>query len=60
MELLAGARSGQSGRDLRSRLLAFPILDLAGLSDYEEAAAIYRECRDGRRDKSKFGQREIM
>jgi predicted nucleic acid-binding protein len=45
MELLAGARSGRHLRDLRSRLLSFPILPLEGLADYEEAAVIYRTCR---------------
>ena len=33
-------------RDLRSRLLAFRLLALEGLGDFEEAAAIYRACRD--------------
>jgi len=46
MELLAGARSGIGVRDLRSRLLGFQILPLDGLADFEEAAAIYRACRD--------------
>lgn len=46
LELLAGARSGSPAQRLRSRVLAFPILPLAGLADYEEAALIYRDCRD--------------
>jgi hypothetical protein len=45
MELLAGARSAPHLRELRSRLLAFPILSLEGLMDYEEAALLYRACR---------------
>ncbi|MDP9341143.1 MAG: PIN domain-containing protein [Actinomycetota bacterium] len=45
MELLAGATPGPSFQELRSQLLSLPILPLAGLSDYEEAAAIYRTCR---------------
>ncbi len=45
MELLAGARSGEPLRDLRSRLLAFPVLRLEGLADFEEAALMYRSCR---------------
>ncbi len=45
MELLAGSRPGRELRELRSRLLAFPILPLEGLADYEEAAVIYRTCR---------------
>jgi len=46
MELLAGSRPGSYLRDLRSRLLAFPILLLEGFADFEEAATIYRACRD--------------
>ena len=46
MELLAGARSGSPAADLRTRLLGFPVLAVEGLADYEEAAAIYRDCRD--------------
>jgi predicted nucleic acid-binding protein len=45
MEVLAGARSPQHLDRLRSRLLAFPLLTLTGLADYEEAAAVYRACR---------------
>jgi predicted nucleic acid-binding protein len=45
MELLAGARSASHLRDLRSTLLAFPVLPLRGLADFEEAASIYRACR---------------
>ena len=46
MELLAGARSGPPARELRSRLLSFRMLPLEGLGDFEEAALIYRACRD--------------
>jgi predicted nucleic acid-binding protein len=46
MELLAGARSGPAVRELRSRLLSFRVLPHEGLLDFEEAAAIYRACRD--------------
>ena len=49
MELLAGTGAGTPTRELRSRLLAFPVLPLDGLSDYEEAATIYRSCRDSGR-----------
>ena len=45
-ELLSGARAGMATRDLRSRLLSFRLLPLEGLADFEEAAAIYRACRD--------------
>jgi predicted nucleic acid-binding protein len=45
MELLSGVRPGAPARELRSRLLSFPILTLGGLGDFEEAAAIYRACR---------------
>lgn len=46
MELLAGARARQPLRELRLRLLAFPILPLRGLADFEEAAFVYRACRE--------------
>lgn len=45
MELLAGARSAANEEEIRSTLIAFPLLRLEGLSDFEEAAAIYRACR---------------
>lgn len=44
-ELLSGAQSDRHVRDLRSRLIAFPILRLEGLADFEEAASIFRRCR---------------
>ena len=46
MELLGGVRSGPPVRELRSRLLSFRVLLLEGLADFEEAALIYRACRD--------------
>lgn len=46
MELLAGARSAAEARELRTRLVSFPLLPLRGLADFEEAAAIYRSCRE--------------
>ncbi len=45
MELLAGARSDEHLRELRTRLIAFPILRLEGLVDFEEAALLFRRCR---------------
>lgn len=45
MELLAGARSEDHLRELRSRLIAFPVLRLDGLVDYEDSALIFRRCR---------------
>jgi len=45
MELLAGRPSGRPAQELRSRLLALPMLRLEGLADFEEAASIYRTCR---------------
>lgn len=45
-ELLSGSRAGLATRELRSRLLSFRLLPLEGLADFEEAAAIYRTCRD--------------
>lgn len=47
MELFAGARSSTEVREIRSRLTALPLLRLQGLADYEEAALIYRTCRQG-------------
>jgi predicted nucleic acid-binding protein len=47
MELLAGARAGSELRELRSRLVALPILPVEGLVDFEEAALLYRTCREG-------------
>lgn len=46
-EVLAGARSSQERKNVRDTLLDFPLLRLEGLSDYEEAAALYRTCRAG-------------
>ena len=43
MELLGGANGLRA--TLRSHLLAYPVLPLLGLQDYEEAAMIYRRCR---------------
>ncbi len=45
MELLAGTRSRREYNRLRSRLLAFPLLRLRGLPDFERAAALYLTCR---------------
>jgi predicted nucleic acid-binding protein len=45
MELLAGARSPEHLRQLRSTLLDHPMLTLEGLPDFEEAAVVYRRCR---------------
>ena len=45
MEVLAGARSDRHYRELRDRLLAFPMLRLGGLADFETAAQIFRTCR---------------
>lgn len=47
MELFAGAKSGSEVREIRSRLMALPLLRLQGLVDYEEAALVYRTCRQG-------------
>jgi len=48
MELLAGAPTG-TVRALRSRLLAFEVLPIRGLTDFESAARVYRACRRGGR-----------
>lgn len=47
MEVLAGARSEQDARRLRQAILAFRLLPLIGLADFEAAAAIHRACRQG-------------
>lgn len=45
MELLTGARDEAHRAALRERVLAFPVLPLRGLADYEAAAELYRSCR---------------
>ena len=45
MELLAATRTPGEHTKLRARLLAFPLLRLRGLSDFEKAADLYRTCR---------------
>ena len=44
MELLAGARNERHGRDLR-RLIARAVLVPMQLGDFDQAAALYRQCR---------------
>lgn len=46
MEILAGARSGQHLVELRRNLAAYTVLRLEGLADFEEAALLYRTCRE--------------
>jgi predicted nucleic acid-binding protein len=46
MEVLAGIRGSQVDRH-RARLLALPFMPVEGLSDFEAAAEIYRQCRAG-------------
>ena len=45
MEVLAGARDDLHLERLRRLLFRCEFLPLAGLSDYEDAAALYRQCR---------------
>jgi predicted nucleic acid-binding protein len=45
MEVLAGAASRHALRQMRSALLAYPVLRLRGVDDYEEAVEIFRTCR---------------
>lgn len=45
LEVLSGAASERQAQKLRSTLLAFPVLALAGIEDFERAAALYRACR---------------
>jgi len=44
MELLAGARDDSHSERLRRLILGCEFLPLAGLSDYENAASLYRRC----------------
>ena len=46
MELLAGTRNARDRNRLRTRLLALPQLRLRGLPDFENAAELYRTCRN--------------
>lgn len=46
VELLAGAPSGPSLMKVSSHLFGLPVLRLEGVADFEEAALIYRRCRD--------------
>ncbi|HVT75420.1 MAG TPA: PIN domain nuclease [Acidimicrobiales bacterium] len=45
MEVLAGARSDATARDLRRLLLGFSFAPVDGPVDFEAAARIYRTCR---------------
>jgi predicted nucleic acid-binding protein len=45
MEVLAGARDDDHLRMLRRLVLGCQMIPLRGLSDYEEAAGLYRTCR---------------
>jgi hypothetical protein len=45
MEVLAGARDEDHSRDLRRFLMRSRNLSVDGLTDYEDAAAVYRACR---------------
>lgn len=47
MELLAGARTPQHAVALRARLFGMPMATMIGLADAEDAAWIYRACREG-------------
>ena len=45
MEVLAGARDDGHLRMLRRLVLGCQMIPLHGLSDFEEAAGVYRTCR---------------
>lgn len=45
MELLAGARDDDHAQRLRRLVFGCELLPLEGLSDYEDAASLYRNCR---------------
>ncbi|MEX1264803.1 MAG: PIN domain nuclease [Actinomycetota bacterium] len=46
MEVLAGATSRLHAKQLRTQLVGFPLASVGGLAGFEEAAALYRACRD--------------
>ena len=46
MEVLAGAKSRLHAKQLRTQLVGFPLASVGGLAGFEEAAALYRACRD--------------
>ena len=46
MEVLAGATSRLHAKRLRTQLVGFPLASVGGLVGFEEAAALYRACRD--------------
>lgn len=53
MEVLAGARDESHAQRLRRLLSGCDLLTLEGLSDYEDAASLYRRCRrEGRTIRS--------
>ena len=45
MEVLAGARDDTHEQKLRRLLFGCELLPLEGVSDYEDAAGLYRKCR---------------
>jgi predicted nucleic acid-binding protein len=45
MELLAGERSPDEVTATRSMLMEYPVIPLRGVTDFEEAARLYRVCR---------------
>ena len=45
IEAPAGPPSEEARARIRAQLIALPILRLEGLTDFEEAAAVYRRCR---------------
>ena len=47
MEVLAGARDKRHLTELRRLLALCDLLPVHGPEDYEDAAALYRACRDG-------------
>jgi predicted nucleic acid-binding protein len=49
MEVLAGARDDAHEERLRRLMLGCEVLPLDGLSDYEDAASLYRRCRRARK-----------
>ena len=46
MEVLAGATSRRHADHMRTQLIGFPLASVGGLAGFEQAAALYRVCRD--------------
>lgn len=46
MEVLAGASSRLHAQQMRTQLIGFPMASVGGLAGFEQAATLFRACRD--------------